>query len=96
MIPEPISKLITDQATGRLRHDWQTTLEDILKALNALTADQTPTTFANLPAASAIYEGITRAVTDSTTAAWGATITGGGTHHVLAYCNGSAWTVAGA
>jgi hypothetical protein len=35
------------------------------------------------------------AVTDSTTAVWGATATGGGTNHVLAYCDGTNWTAAG-
>lgn len=49
-------------------------------------------TFANVPASP--VEGMLVAVTDSTTAVWGATITGGGANHVLAYWNGSAWTVA--
>jgi len=34
------------------------------------------------------------AVTDSTTNTWGGTITGGGADHVLAYCDGTNWTVA--
>ena len=50
-------------------------------------------TFANVPATP--IEGMLVAVTDSTTAIWGATITGSGANHVLAYYNGSAWTVAG-
>jgi hypothetical protein len=33
-------------------------------------------------------------VTDSTTNTWGATITGGGANKVLAYWNGTNWTVA--
>jgi hypothetical protein len=49
--------------------------------------------FANVPGSPA--EGTTVAVTDSTTATWGATITGGGANHVLAYYNGTNWTVAG-
>jgi hypothetical protein len=52
-----------------------------------------PTTFANLPAASSGNEGAIRPITDSTTTTWGATITGGGSNHVLAYCNGTNWTV---
>lgn len=40
-------------------------------------------------------EGMLLGITDSTTAVWGATITGGGTNHVLAYYNGTNWTVAG-
>ena len=50
--------------------------------------------FADLPAASSDLEGVCRPVTDSTTSTWGATITGGGSNHVLAYCNGTNWTVA--
>lgn len=40
-------------------------------------------------------EGTQRAVSDSTTNTWGATITGGGSDHVLAYCDGTQWTVIG-
>jgi hypothetical protein len=50
------------------------------------------TTFASLPASP--VEGMHATVTDSTTATWGATITGGGANHVLAYYNGTNWTVA--
>lgn len=50
-------------------------------------------TFANLPATP--IEGMLVPVTDSTTAVWGATITGVGGNHVLGYYNGSVWTVAG-
>lgn len=34
-------------------------------------------------------------VTDSATTEYGDTITGGGTGHVLAYCNGAYWMAAG-
>lgn len=50
--------------------------------------------FSQLPAASSSLEGVVRAVSDSNTATWGATIAGGGSNHVLAYCNGTNWTVA--
>jgi hypothetical protein len=50
--------------------------------------------FSNLPAASTVT-GALAAVTDSTTIVWAATITGGGTNNVLAYSNGTNWTVAG-
>lgn len=50
--------------------------------------------FSTLAACAAGTEGTTAAVTDSTTNAWGATVTGAGTFHVLAYCDGTAWTVA--
>lgn len=39
-------------------------------------------------------EGQLRAFTDSSTATWGETITGGGSNHVLGYYNGTNWTVA--
>lgn len=50
-------------------------------------------TFANIPVAP--VEGMLVAITDSTTVVWGATITGGGGNHVLAYYNGTNWTVVG-
>jgi hypothetical protein len=54
-----------------------------------------PVTFSTLTACSSTIEGETAAVTDSNTATWGATITAGGsTNHVLAYCDGTNWTVA--
>lgn len=53
-----------------------------------------PVTFANLPTSP--REGMMVPVTDSNTATWGATIAGGGSNHVLAYYNGTNWTVAAA
>jgi hypothetical protein len=52
-------------------------------------------TFASLTACSGTLEGSMASVTDSSTATWGATITGSSTNHVLGYCNGTNWTVAG-
>ena len=49
--------------------------------------------FASVPATP--VEGMLVAITDSATATWGATITGGGANHVLGYYNGTNWTVAG-
>lgn len=40
-------------------------------------------------------EGSQQAVTNSTSNTWGAIVVGGGSNHVLAYCNGTNWTVAG-
>ena len=54
-----------------------------------------PVVFSALPAAGSSIEGAVAAVTDSTTNTWGTTIAGGGTNHVLAYCDGTNWTVAG-
>lgn len=52
-----------------------------------------PIPFASLPSCASKYEGSQNPVTDSTTNTWGATITGSGSNHVLAYCNGTNWTV---
>jgi hypothetical protein len=49
--------------------------------------------FANIPACASAMEGRILPVTDSTTAVWGVTITGGGSNHVQAYCDGTNWTV---
>lgn len=60
------------------------------------TATQSiPTTAANLPRCTSPLEGTTAPVTDSSTHAWGTPVAGGGSNHVRAYCDGSAWTVAG-
>lgn len=53
-----------------------------------------PVLFGSLPSCSG-REGALAPVTDSATATWGATITGSSTNHVLAYCDGTNWTVAG-
>jgi Pectate lyase superfamily protein len=53
-----------------------------------------PHTFATYPVCSSSTEGDQAAINDSTTATWGATITGAGTNHVLGYCDGTNWTVA--
>lgn len=50
--------------------------------------------FSTLPACASAIEGAMSPVTDSSTNTWGATITGLGANHVLAYCDGSNWTVA--
>lgn len=51
-------------------------------------------TFSALPTCIVALEGSLVPVSDSTTNTWGATITGGGTNHVLAYCDNASWTVA--
>lgn len=84
------------------RSAWRSSADGELEARNsANSADSNVSaksvrgnavTVANLPASP--VEGMMVAVTDSTTATWGATITGGGANHVLAYYNGTNWTVA--
>ena len=53
-----------------------------------------PIAFAQLPAVPT--PGMIGCVTDSTVTTWGAVITGGGTQTVLAFYNGTHWTVFGA
>jgi hypothetical protein len=54
----------------------------------------TSSVFSSLPACAAGIEGTLMPVSDSTTNVLGATITGTGANHVLAYCDGTNWTVA--
>jgi hypothetical protein len=49
--------------------------------------------FSALPTCNATYEGSMAAVTDATSATNGATVVGGGAHHVMAYCNSVNWLV---
>jgi len=52
-------------------------------------------TFATLATCNAALEGMIKAVSDSNTNVWGAAVAGAGANHVLAYCDGTNWTVAG-
>ena len=54
----------------------------------------TPTTYGSLPTCNSGEEGTLLPITNSNTNTWGATISGTGSDHVLAYCDSSAWTVA--
>lgn len=49
--------------------------------------------FASLPTCNAGAEGALYAVNNSNSATFNATMAGGGSNHVMAYCNGSNWTV---
>jgi hypothetical protein len=51
--------------------------------------------FAALATCTTITEGSIATVTDSNTATWGATVAAGGANRILAYCNGTNWTVMG-
>lgn len=64
-----------------------------LRDLKARSVRGTAVAFASLPASP--VEGMLVGVTDSNTATWGATVAGGGANHILAYYNGTNWTVAG-
>jgi hypothetical protein len=55
----------------------------------------TATTTANLPSCGG-YGGLIRSVSDASVNTWGSTFTGGGSDKILAYCDGTNWTVMGA
>jgi hypothetical protein len=61
--------------------------------LSAGTVTHHGVAFANLPGSP--VAGMTACITDSNTNTWGATIAGGGANTVLAWYNGSNWTVTG-
>lgn len=79
---------LTQKSGDTMRIEWynpiaQGSMVNVLK----------PRTFASLATPPAIPLAV---VSDSTTATWGAIISGGGALPVLAFWNGSHWTVAGA
>jgi hypothetical protein len=53
----------------------------------------TKITVASLTACNSGAEGTLYSITDATSATFNAAIVGGGTNHVMAYCNGTGWTV---
>jgi hypothetical protein len=57
-----------------------------------------PGAFATLTATytcNSTNEGMLASVNDSNTNTWGATVANGGSFHILVFCNGTNWTVAG-
>ena len=52
------------------------------------------TAFGSIGTCNGEAEGTLKPVTDSNTNTWGATVAGGGAKHILAYCDGTNWTVA--
>lgn len=89
--------------TGDMAVDIVTAVVPQKSAANTFTGLNTfnlgvllkPTLTASLPACDAGARGRLTVVTDSNTATWGATIGSGGSNTVLAFCNGTNWTVAG-
>jgi hypothetical protein len=69
-----------------------TASNNALGHLSAASVRGNAVAFASLPVSP--VEGMLVGVSDSNTATWGATIAGGGANHVLAYYNGTNWTVA--
>ena len=51
--------------------------------------------FSAYTACSSTIEGALASITDGNSNTWGATVAGGGANHVMMYCDGTNWTVAG-
>lgn len=64
-----------------------------LYAANGAGVQLTKKTASQLPTCNSGIEGRLHAITDANSATFNATIVGGGANHVLAYCNGTNWTV---
>ena len=88
--PVSLSNYIGNVGDGT---NWMERLTASLKTFT-VPVQTTAVAFSALPTCDSGAEGATRAVVDSTTNTWGATIAGSGGNHVLAYCDGTDWTVA--
>lgn len=85
----PIPRLnALTQRGGLISSEFDEWLREVAAAIDGPPAG---VTFAQLPSPPAA--GMTAYVTDSNTAVWGATIAGGGANAVLAWYNGTNWTV---
>lgn len=73
--------------------NWKEKLTSSVKTFQ-IPVQTTSVPFSQLPACNSSAEGDMRAVLDSSSNAWGAPISGNGSNHVLAYCDGGQWTVA--
>jgi hypothetical protein len=69
------------------------TAKDKSATLQLKLTTMTPQLFSALATCVSGLEGTEAAVTDSTTVTFNATITGSGTNHIHAYCNGTNWVV---
>lgn len=80
---------VTTDATLKVRTRAQTADAHV----SAASVRGNAVAYASLPATP--VEGMLVGVTDSNTATWGDTVAAGGANHILAYYNGTNWTVAG-
>lgn len=78
---------------GVLMVAWsQTTTQN---GYGLIFSKETPHSFGTAPLpCNASVEGWMVAVADSKVDTWGIAVQGGGTFHILAYCDGTQWTVA--
>jgi predicted phage tail protein len=103
----PLRTKMTDEQ-GNLTADWMIFYARLGQMMQKVML--VPQTFAQLPTPTIApvpggagatntsqtpSQGSLAVVTDSTVNTWGSTIAGGGTHTVLAFCDGTNWTVAG-
>lgn len=92
---DPPIHLALLEVAGKIAEQWRRyftiehdTLSAVLSAIGSTSG-----VFTALPATPTA--GMLRTVTNSTTNVWGAVVAGGGAFTVLAYYNGTAWTVCG-
>jgi hypothetical protein len=95
--------IILADGQGNIKFDYNKTTAstttinsdtDVVGNVKATSVRGTAVTYANRPGTP--VTGMIVAISDSSTATWGATITGGGANSVLAWYNGTNWTVIGA
>ncbi len=90
--PVSITNYIGQTGDG-VHANWSEKLTSTTKTF-AVPVRFVPVEFSSLPRCAPETEGMQASVKNSTTNTWGATVTGGGPNHILAYCDGSNWTVA--
>jgi hypothetical protein len=85
---------IDDDSSSHTANDWGLYVSGLVKKNYIGGPLQMGTsTYSALPSCNPAEEGTQHPVTDSTTSTLGAIITGSGSNHVLAYCDGTNWTV---
>jgi hypothetical protein len=87
--PWPIRTPMWTGASDTMSPTWSLWLSNLVKAVNI----EAPVVFANLPAPPEV--GQVAVVSDSNTNAWGTVVAGGGAFQVLAWYNGTDWSVIG-
>lgn len=77
--------------TGTAITQLQLTVLNLLLTSGSITV--VPTTYTMLPTCNSSSEGLLWPIKDSTSATFNATISGSGSNHIIAYCNGSNYVV---
>ncbi len=88
------STQVLDAVTSVL--SFQANAETITGRKTFTQARANPTVYASIAVAcSSATEGMLYAITDATLNTWGSTVVGGGSNHVMAYCDGTLITIVG-